>query len=68
MTESFSLVVSRIKEKHSKIEMVEMNGNGLDGMGASKKRMHPSEISAKFSNKNDFLHFLSHQVSNDILH
>ena len=43
--------------------MVEMIGNGLDGMGASKKRMHPSELSAKFSSKNDFLHFFSQQVS-----
>ena len=28
-----------------------MLNNGLGGMGASKKRMHPSELSAKFSSK-----------------
>ena len=47
--------------------MVEMIGDGFGGIGAGKKRMHPTEISAKFSSKNDFLHFFSHQVSNQIL-
>ena len=43
--------------------MVEMNINAGGGAGAGKKRMLPTEISHKFSSKDDFLYFFSKQVS-----
>jgi hypothetical protein len=45
--------------------MVQMNNNGLGAAGAGKKRMLPSEISHKFSSKEDFIYFFSKQVSDN---
>ena len=43
--------------------MVEMNNNGMGAHPGNKKRMLPSEISHKFSCKDEFLYFFSKQVS-----
>jgi hypothetical protein len=42
--------------------MVEMNGGQAPNDGANKKRMLPSELSHKFSSKEDFLSFFTNQV------
>ena len=63
MNESFIIIVSTIRIICLETDMVEMNNNGLGGAGPGKKRMLPSEISHKFSSKEDFLYFLSKQVS-----
>ena len=43
--------------------MVEMKGNGMGVGNQGKKRILPTEISHKFSSKEDFLNFFSKQVS-----
>ena len=63
MTQSLTLIVSTIKDTWLYKDMVEMHHNGLSAAGPSKKRMLPSEISHKFSSKEDFLYFFSKQVS-----
>jgi hypothetical protein len=43
--------------------MVEMHNSGLGATVPGKKRMLPTEISHKFSSKEDFIYFFSKQVS-----
>ena len=59
MTESFFIIVSTIKDIFVKLVMVEMRNNGLGAAVPGKKRMLPTEISHKFSSKEDFLYFFS---------
>ena len=64
--ESLKIVVT-IKVKYYRFLMVEMKGDGnADGM-LGKKRILPTEISHKFSSKEDFLNFFSKQVSISLL-
>ena len=49
-----------IKVNSNRIKMVEMNPNGLNAGNLGKKRILPTEISHKFSSKEDFLSFFSH--------
>ena len=44
-----------IKVNSIRSDMVEMNPNGLNAGNLGKKRILPSEISHKFSSKEDFL-------------
>ena len=55
-------IVSIIKVNYYSFIMVEMKGNGAEGAGMGKKRILPSEISHKFSSKEDFMNFFSKQV------
>ena len=47
---------------YSRISMVEIKGNGAGEANLGKKRILPTEISHKFSSKDDFLNFFSKQV------
>ena len=49
-----------IKVKSNSFYMVEMNPNGMNAGNLGKKRILPTEISHKFSSKEDFLSFFSH--------
>ena len=64
--ESLKIVVT-IKENCFRIRMVEMKGNGLGQGMIGKKRILPTEISHKFSSKEDFLSFFSKQVGKHFL-
>ena len=56
--ESIKIVVT-IKVKYYRFPMVEMKGDGNAGGMPGKKRILPTEISHKFSSKEDFLNFFS---------
>ena len=56
--ESLTKVIT-IKENSFTITMVEMNGVGQNAGQIGKKRILPTEISHKFSSKEDFLSFFS---------
>ena len=57
------VIIVIIKVNYSRFAMVEMNPNGLNAANLGKKRILPSEISHKFSSKEDFLNFFSKSVS-----
>ena len=58
----FIKIVVTIKVNYFRILMVEMKGNGMGVGNQGKKRILPTEISHKFSSKEDFLNFFSKQV------
>ena len=53
------VIIVTIKEIFNRISMVEQKGNGLGQGMIGKKRILPTEISHKFSSKEDFLNFFS---------
>ena len=54
------VINSTIKVNFNRIVMVEMNPLGAAAGNLGKKRILPTEISHKFSSKEDFLSFFSH--------
>ena len=50
------------KVNYFRILMVEMKGNDMGVGNQGKKRILPTDISHKFSSKEDFLNFFSKQV------
>ena len=62
-TKLIALIVSTIKTKLQYNQMVEQKNNGMGENLIGKKRMLPSELSHKFSSKDDFLNFFSKTVS-----
>jgi hypothetical protein len=55
----FIKIVVTIKVKYCRLSMVEMKGDGNAGGMPGKKRILPTEISHKFSSKEDFINFFS---------
>jgi hypothetical protein len=58
----FIKIVVTIKVNYFRILMVEMKGNDMGVGNQGKKRILPTDISHKFSSKEDFLNFFSKQV------
>ena len=53
------LITVTIKDIFNRINMVEQKENGIGQGMIGKKRILPTEISHKFSSKEDFLNFFS---------